>query len=67
LGDATIHAQLGQAGWDAEVKRLVARIRERRLREGLLEVIVELEPRLAAAAPRQPDDVNELPDAVLRG
>ncbi|MEP7053105.1 MAG: hypothetical protein ABJB12_22255 [Pseudomonadota bacterium] len=67
LGDATIHAQLGQAGWDKEVSRLITRIRERRLRDGLLEVIAELEPRLAQAAPRKPDDVNELPDAVLRG
>ncbi|MET0792058.1 MAG: hypothetical protein ABW061_11105 [Polyangiaceae bacterium] len=67
LGDATIHAQLGQAGWDTEVQRLIARIREGRLRDGLLEVIADLEPRLAAVAPRQLDDVNELPDAVLRG
>ncbi|MES1179020.1 MAG: hypothetical protein ABUL62_32195 [Myxococcales bacterium] len=67
LGDAAIHAQLGQAGWDAEVKRLIARIRERRLKDGLLEVIADLEPRLAEVAPRQPNDVNELPDAVLRG
>jgi len=67
LGDAAIHAQLGQAGWDAEVSRLIGRIRERRLRDGLLEVIADLEPRLAQVAPRKPDDVNELPDAVLRG
>lgn len=67
LGDAAIHAQLGQSGWDVEVQRLIARIRERRLCEGLLEVIAELEPRLAAAAPPVPNDVNELPDAVLRG
>ncbi len=66
LGDAAIHAQLGQAGWDAEVQRLIRRIRERRLREGLLEVLAELEPRLARAAPRQADDTNELPDSVLR-
>jgi putative membrane protein len=66
LGDAAIHAQLGQAGWDTEVSRLITRIRERRLRDGLLEVIADLEPRLAAAAPRKPNDVNELPDAVLR-
>jgi putative membrane protein len=67
LGDAAIHARLGQAGWDAEVARLITRIRERRLRDGLLEVIADLEPRLAEVAPRQVDDANELPDAVLRG
>lgn len=66
LGDAAIHAQLGQTGWDAEVTRLIERIRERRLRDGLLEVIADLEPRLAQVAPRSSTDVNELPDAVLR-
>jgi putative membrane protein len=66
LGDRTIHAELGQAGWQKEVERLVARIRQGRLRDGLLEVIAELEPRLVALAPAQQDDVNELPDAVLR-
>ena len=66
LGDATIHAQLGQAGWTQEVQRIIARIREGRLKDGLLEVIADLEPRLAAAAPRQGDDQNELPDAVIR-
>jgi putative membrane protein len=66
LGDATIHAQLGQAGWTQEVQRIIGRIREGRLKDGLLEVIADLEPRLAAAAPRQTDDTNELPDAVIR-
>jgi len=66
LGDATIHAQLGQAGWSKEVQRIIDRIREGRLKDGLLEVIADLEPRLAAAAPRQADDTNELPDAVIR-
>jgi putative membrane protein len=66
LGDAAIHAQLGQAGWTEEVQRIIRRIREGRLKDGLLEVLAELEPRLAAAAPRQIDDSNELPDAVIR-
>lgn len=66
LGDATIHAQLGQAGWQQEVARLIGRIREGRLRDGLLEVIAELEPRLVAVAPPVSDSLNELPDAVLR-
>jgi len=66
LGDASLHAQLGQAGWQKEVQQLVARIREGRLCQGLLEVLADLEPSLAAAAPRQADDENELPDAVVR-
>jgi putative membrane protein len=66
LGDATIHVQLGQAGWTEEVQRIIRRIREGRLKDGLLEVIADLEPRLALVAPREADDVNELPDAVIR-
>jgi putative membrane protein len=66
LGDATIHANLGEAGWQTEVQRLVACIRAGRLRDGLIEVLAELEPRLAAVAPRQADSANELPDSVLR-
>lgn len=66
LGDAAIHAELGAAGWQTEVDRLIARIREGRLKSGLLEVIAALEPKLHAAAPRHAGDTNELPDAVLR-
>lgn len=66
LGDATIHHELGQTGWQTETQKLVARIREARLKDGLLEVIADLEPRLAKVAPREIDDRNELPDAVLR-
>jgi putative membrane protein len=66
LGDATIHAELGQTGWQREVARLVTRISQRRLRDGLLEVIAELEPRLAAAAPPAATNPNELPNSVIR-
>ena len=66
LGDATIHAQLGEAGWQVEVQRLITCIRAGRLKDGLLEVIAQLEPRLAAVAPPSADASNELPDSVLR-
>jgi uncharacterized membrane protein len=66
LGDATIHHELGQAGWKTETQKLVAHIREGHLKQGLLEVIADLEPHLAKVAPRDIDDRNELPDAVLR-
>jgi putative membrane protein len=66
LGDAPIHAHLGEVGWQTEVQRLITSIRAGRLREGLLEVIAQLEPRLAAVAPHHADDTNELPDSVLR-
>ncbi len=67
LGDHSLHAELGQSGWDAEVAHLVGRIREGRACEGLEEVIQHLEPKLEAVAPREHSDVNELPNSVLRG
>jgi putative membrane protein len=66
LGDATIHGHLGEAGWQTEVQRLIASIRARRLLAGLLDVIAQLEPRLAAVAPPMAGGTNELPDSVLR-
>lgn len=66
LGDQTIHAELGQTGWDEQVALLVRHIREGRLRDGLLAVLDQLTPHLSAVAPRAADDQNELPDAVLR-
>jgi putative membrane protein len=66
LGDHSIDERLGQAGWDEYVKLLITYIRRNECKAGLLEVIARLEPQLAAVAPREHDDVNELPDAVLR-
>lgn len=66
LGDHTIHSQLGQGGWDEYVALLVGRIREGQAKSGLLAVLERLEPQLIAVAPPLADDVNELPDAVLR-
>jgi putative membrane protein len=66
LGDHGIDAELGQRGWDAQVELLLANIRAGQAKRGLLEVLAQLAPHLAAVAPRADDDVNELPDAVLR-
>jgi len=66
LGDRTLHAQVGQQGWEEHVARLLQHIRAGHTRVGLLEVLERLGPELASVAPRLPDDVNELPDTVLR-
>lgn len=66
LGDHSIHEELGQSGWDQEVALLVRHIREGKLREGLVAVLDDLAPHLARVAPRARDDMNELPDAVIR-
>lgn len=66
LGDQTIHAELGQTGWDEQVQLLLKHIRAGQARAGLLAVLEQLAPHLEAVAPRRENDVNELPDAVLR-
>ena len=65
LGDHTIHERLGQSGWDEYVAVLVSHIRDGRTKQGILEVLARLEPQLAAVAPREHDDTNELPNTVL--
>lgn len=66
LGDHSVHARLGQQGWDEHVAVLVAHIRRGEARAGLLTVLERLAPELAAVAPRAADDTNELSDRVLR-
>jgi putative membrane protein len=67
LGDRTLNERLGQRGWDEQVELLLFHIRKGHAREGLLAVLERLEPLLAELAPREQDDANELPDAVVRG
>ena len=67
LGDRTLHDQVGQHGWDEYVKALVEQLRAGQARVGLLQTLERLAPQLATLAPRNADDENELPDAVLRG
>jgi putative membrane protein len=66
LGDRALSDELGQRGWDEQVSVLLGFIRRGRTRDGLLQVLASLAPHLEAVAPRQPDDQNELPDAVIR-
>jgi putative membrane protein len=66
LGDRSLNDELGQRGWDEQVELLLHHIRQGRARQGLLEVLEQLTPRLASIAPRAEDDQNELPDTVLR-
>ena len=66
LGDRALHTEVGQRGWDEHVERLLQHIRAGKARDGLLEALERLTPQLAAVAPPTPDDINELPDAVLR-
>ena len=66
-GDDALDAAVGNEGWARLVARLTARIRAGEAAAGLLDALSELEPTLARVAPRTADDVNELPDAIVKG
>lgn len=66
LGDQSVDAALGEAGWQRYVEQLVSRIRAGQARQGLVELLEQLAPQLAFIAPRGEGDVNELPDAPVR-
>ena len=66
LGDQTLDTALGHSGWTRYVELLIERIRSGRARDGILEIIEQLEPQLAFIAPRTEGDINELPDAPIR-
>jgi len=67
LGDAGLHARVGDAGWAEHVQHVVAAIRRGEAVRGILEVIRDLEPILVEIAPIRADDSNELPNALVRG
>jgi uncharacterized membrane protein len=64
VGDDGIHARVGDGYWTRLRDLLVARLREGRAREALVEAIVEVGRVLGQHFPRGPDDVNELSDEV---
>ena len=66
LGDRGIDQRLGSAGWQKHVDHVIQRIHEGRAADGVLEVIQELEVLLAEHVPVRPNDVNELPNTVIR-
>jgi putative membrane protein len=66
LGDSGIHARVGDEGWPRHIEHLVGRIREGRTADGIVEVLDALETALAAELPVAADDVDELPNRVIR-
>jgi uncharacterized membrane protein len=67
LGDRRIHERVGQVYWDRLVQGVIAHLRERRHRDGLVHAVTEVGAVLRRHFPRRPDDVNELPDRVSLG
>jgi putative membrane protein len=66
LGDAGIHARMGDAEWQRAVDGLVAGIRRGEPAEGFVAAIAVVGERLAEHFPRGPGDKvpNELPDGL---
>jgi uncharacterized membrane protein len=67
IGDAGLHARVGQDYWEALVARVSGDLRAGRVREGLVTAVQELGAVLRAHFPRRPDDRNELGDEVSLG
>jgi uncharacterized membrane protein len=64
VGDAGIHARVGDALWRDVSARMVERLRQGTPRAAITDAIEELGHALATHYPRRPDDRNELSDQV---
>ena len=69
LGDEAIHARVGDAFWTDIAARVVARFREDRFTEGVIEAVDAIGEALARHFPAGPDagNPNELPDTIDLG
>src|SRR3954451_2668391 len=66
VGDSGIHERCGQSFWDKVSSRIGSRLKEGNFTEAILAGIEEAGGALAEHFPRDPDDRNELPNAVER-
>jgi putative membrane protein len=66
LGDRGVHDLVGDAGWDAHMAHLVARMRAGKTTDGVLEIMERIGAVLESRAPRAADDTDELPNRVVR-
>lgn len=65
LGDAGLHQQVRENGWNEYVARLVACIREKRATDGIIEVLERIGAMAREQWPVRADDTNELSNAVI--
>ena len=66
LGDAGVHAIVGDAGWASVAARVSGAMKGNNI-DALIDVVRDVGATLAKAFPRAPNDENELPDAVRTG
>jgi uncharacterized membrane protein len=67
VGDAGVHARVGDAYWASVRDGMVERLRAGRVREALVGAVAEVGRALGEHYPRRPDDVDELPDRPSLG
>ncbi len=66
IGDAGVHQRCGDAFWKALADEMSGHFRKSEFTAGLVHGIRKAGDLLAGHFPRQPDDVNELPDEIAR-
>jgi len=65
LGDRGIHEKLGDRHWDEVRDGIISGIKAGRAREGICAAVGSCGAALARYFPVRPDDVNEIPNAVI--
>ncbi len=66
VGDVGIHQKCGQDFWLSVRDAMAAKLKQEQYTEAIIEAIREVGNVLARHFPRRPDDVNELPNSVVR-
>jgi len=67
IGDTGVHARCGESFWNDIAAEMRRHLVDDRPTDALVHAITKAGALLKEHFPRQPDDVNELPDAVERG
>ncbi len=66
IGDESIHALCGQGFWDETAAAMEKSFREGKFTEGLVAGVQRAGDIMARHFPRKKDDLNELPDELVR-
>jgi putative membrane protein len=65
VADAAISAQAGPESWGDAMGAMLAELQQGRIADGLIAAIEKVGDVLALHLPRQPDDINEIPDRLI--
>ena len=65
LGDAGIHAKVGDPGWEGYVQRIITGLQQKKAGEAVVTVLQDLGEILATHFPAREDDTNELSNQVV--